>query len=72
MSTDKTDVLSSRDKPDGMSVEDELAWALSSVMRWPNPNGTIAHAYVPPWLRDIAAHAIGRYALAPNRTGEQA
>lgn len=65
---DKVELLRSNEKPEGLSREDELAWTLARVMRWQNPNGTIADAYVPPWLRDLASEALGRYTLDAQRS----
>jgi hypothetical protein len=58
---DKREQMLSIEKPEGMSAQDELAWALCRVLRWPNPDGTIEQAYIPGWLAAIATDALTRH-----------
>jgi hypothetical protein len=57
----RVEILESNEKPEGLTQTDELAWALSRVLRWTNPQGTIADAYVPGWLTQHAKDALLRY-----------
>ena len=59
--TEKLQLISSIDKPIGMSTEQELAWALKRVMDWHYPHGTNYDEYIPRWLKDLTDHALGRY-----------
>ncbi len=60
----KVQIIESKERPEGMSEADELAWALARVLRWPNPNGTIADYYLPGWLSEHAKSALRRYLRA--------
>lgn len=57
----RLEIMTACERPDGMTVEDELAWALHRMARWPNPQGTIMDAYVPGWLGEVVRGALNRY-----------
>ena len=58
---ERYDLLRAIETPHSMSVEDELAFALSRVMRWPNPEGPVGLTAIPGWLREIGLNALTRY-----------
>lgn len=64
----RTVIIKEIEKPEGMSAEDELAWALSRVLRWQNPLGTVMDYYIPSWLREYATDALKRYLEPPQDT----
>jgi hypothetical protein len=57
----REEITQSIDKPAGMSAEDELAWALAGLLRWPLPGGRDIAALLPGWLIDHARDALTRY-----------
>lgn len=60
-------ILKSVNIPKDMDIQDELAWILSRVLSWQNPDGTIEDKYLPPWMtvraRDILRKYIGMNTL---------
>ena len=64
----RLEIIQSSDPPDNMTTEDKLAYALASIMTWPNPDGTIMETYIPGWLADIGRSAIVEYVKQEENT----